>query len=81
MDELLALEPVNVNGETVYVNRFGDLWRWKRHRKWSSPKFIKIVTKPCDQGYIRPTIDGKRVKQHRIIAATFLGLDITDLKV
>jgi uncharacterized secreted protein with C-terminal beta-propeller domain len=81
MDELLALEPVIVNGETVYVNRFGDLWRWKRHRKWTSPKFARCVNNPKNDGYIRPTINGKSVYLHRIISATFLGLDMNDLKV
>jgi hypothetical protein len=80
MDELLALETVVVNDETVYVNRFGDLWRWKRTSNRSHTKFMKIVTKPS-RGYIHPKINGKHVKQHRIIAAAFLGLDITDLKI
>jgi len=81
MDELLALEPVTVNGETVYVNRFGELWRWKRNCNRPSPKFMKIVTKPRRDGYIYPGINGKHVHQHRIIASAFLGLDITDLKI
>ena len=81
MDELLALEPVVINGETVYVNRCGDLWRWKRNRKWFSPKFTKTVNKPNTVGYIHPNVGGLRVLQHRIIAAAFLGLDITDLKI
>ena len=78
MDELLALEPVFVNGETVYVNRGGELWRWKRNRMWSSPKFQKIVCKPNTSGYIRPNVGGIHVLQHRIIASAFLGLDMTD---
>jgi hypothetical protein len=60
------------------VNRFGDLWRWKRHRRWSSPKFLKTVNKPNTSGYIHPGVGGKLVLQHRIIAAGFLGLDMTD---
>jgi hypothetical protein len=81
MDELISLEPVVVNDETVYVNRCGDLWRWKSHRMWSSPKFLKIVNKPRTDGYIHPMIGGKHVHQHRIIAAVFLGLDMTDSKI
>jgi hypothetical protein len=81
MDELLALEPVTVNGETVYVNRGGELWRWKRANRHSSPKFTKIVVKPNAEGYIRPTVGGLRVRQHRIITAAFLGLDMTNLKI
>jgi hypothetical protein len=81
MDEFLALEPVIVNGETVYVNRFGELWRWKRHRMWTSPKFMRIVTKPDHIGYIYPRINGKNIYLHRIISATFLGLDMNDSKI
>ena len=82
MDEFLALEPINIHGETVYVNRFGDLYRWKHHRKWSSPKFMKIDNKPNKlNGYIQPRINGKHVFQHRIICAAFLGLDINNLKI
>lgn len=81
MDEFLALEPVFVNDETVYVNRFGELYRWKHHRMWSSPKFMKTENKPRTDGYITPRIGGKYVYQHRIICAAFLGLDITDLKI
>lgn len=80
MDELISLEPVFVNGETVYVNRCGDVWRWKRNRMWSSPKFRKIVCKPDTAGYIHTGIGGKMVLQHRIISAAFLGLDMTDTK-
>jgi 5-methylcytosine-specific restriction endonuclease McrA len=80
MDELISLESVTVNGEVVYVNRFGDLWRWK-HPHSSCPKFRRIVCRPGGRGYIHPHINGKCVLQHRIIAAAFLGLDITDLKI
>ena len=80
MDELLALVPVIVNGETVYVNRWGDLWRWKRNRMWSSPKFTRIAYNPHPNGYIYPGIGNKHVFQHRIIAAAFLGLDMADSK-
>jgi hypothetical protein len=81
MDELLALETVVVNGETVYVNRCGDLWRWAKTCKWSEPKFRMIDTIPRSNGYIHPMIGGKHVLQHRIIASAFLGLDMTDLKI
>lgn len=77
----MELAPVEVNGEIVYVTRCGDLWRWKRTCKWSTPKFRKIDTKPNVYGYIRPNIGGKRVMLHRIIAVGLLGLDITDLKI
>ena len=80
-DEELALVPVLVNGEIVYVNRGGELWRWKRHRKWSSPKFRKIEGKPNPEGYIHPRICGTNVLIHRIIASAFLGLDMSDTKI
>ena len=70
-----------MNGEIVYVKRFGDLFRWKRHHGWSYPKFRKIVTKVDAKGYIRPTIGGKQVSVHRIIASAFLGLDMSDVKI
>lgn len=83
MDELLALEPVVVNGETVYVNRFGDLWRWKciSNQYSSTSKFSKTIGNLTNKGYIHPRIGCKHVLQHRIIASAFLGLDITDLKI
>jgi hypothetical protein len=82
MDEFLELKAININNETVYVNRFGDLWRWKRHRMWTASKFMKIDNKPNKlTGYIHPLINGKMVKQHRIIASAFLGLDIHDKNV
>ena len=82
MDEFLALEPININDEIVYVNRFGDLWRWKRINSNSTKtKFDKCNNNPNNKGYIHPCINGKRVQQHRIIAAAFLGLDINDLKI
>ena len=77
----MELAPIEVNGEVVYVNRFGDLWRWTRVNQWSSPKFRKIVTKLNPDGYIHPTISGNRVLLHRIIASAFLGLDMSDLKI
>lgn len=80
MDELMELRPVVVNGETVYVNRCGDLWRWVRDNR-RAPKFRKIDTVPDYHGYIHPTIGGKRVKQHRIIASAFLGLDMSNTKI
>ena len=81
MDELLSLEPVVVNGETVYVNRGGELWRWKRvHSRSSTSKFTKIVSKPRPDGYIHPRIGSKCVFQHRIVVAAFLGLNMTDTK-
>lgn len=80
-DEELALEPVLVNGEVVYVNRFGELWRWKQHRTWSTQKFRKIVTKPNSQGYIHPWISGTPVLIHRIISSAFLGLDMSETKI
>ena len=80
-DEDLALHPVEVNGEIVYVTRCGNLWRWKRHRKWSAPKFQKIVTKLDSYGYIRPKIGGKLVLLHRIVASAFLGLDISEKRI
>jgi hypothetical protein len=80
-DEELALEPVLVNGEIVYVNRFGNLWRWARTCKWSSPKFRKIVTKLDSNGYIRPMIGKKHVLLHRIVASAFLGLDMSNTKI
>jgi hypothetical protein len=80
MDEFLALEPININNETVYVNRFGDLWRY--NRKYVPPKFTKIDNNPRkSDGYIYPKINGKRVLQHRIISAAFLGLDINDKNI
>jgi hypothetical protein len=80
-DEDLALEPVNINGEIVYVNRGGELWRWKHHRKWYTPKFRKCVNKPDKTGYIRTGINGTFVLQHRIIAKAFLGLNIADVHI
>lgn len=79
-DEFLSLEPVEVNGKVVYVTRCGDLWRWTRTCKWSTPKLRKIEVKPNANGYICPQIGVKLVLIHRIIASAFLGLDITDLK-
>jgi len=80
-DEELSLEPVEVNDEVVYVNRFGDLWRWKRFGDYrSAPKFRKIECQPRSDGYIHPKIGGKCVLLHRIIASVFLGLDMTDTK-
>jgi hypothetical protein len=80
MDEFLELKAININNETVYVNRFGDLYRY--NRKYVPPKFEKCNNKPTkSDGYIHPQINGKNVKQHRIICAAFLGLDITDKKI
>ena len=79
-DEELSLESVEVNGEVVYVTRFGELWRWSRLR-CIAPKFRKIVTKPKLNGYICPTIGVKTVKQHRIIASAFLGLDLSNTRI
>ena len=73
--------PTIVTSYSDYVNRFGDLYRYKCHCKWSTPKFMKIIYKPTHKGYIRPEINGKGVLQHRIIASAFLGLDIHDLKI
>jgi len=81
MDEMIELKPVVVNGETVYVNRFGDLWRWAKTCKWSTPKFRKIDTKPDPYGYICPRIGEKHVRQHRIIASAYLGLDMSDTQI
>ena len=80
-DEELALEPVEINGEIVYVNRFGDLWRWTKTNQHATPKFRKCGTKPNSHGYICPRVNRTLVPQHRIIAKAFLGLDIADLKV
>lgn len=80
-DEELALEPVEINGEIVYVNRFGDLWRWTKTNQHATPKFRKIVTKPNSHGYICPRVNGTHVFQHRIIAKAFLGLNMANLKV
>ena len=78
-DEELALVPVLVNDELVYVNRFGELWRWTRHR-WNAPKFRKIDTKLHPKGYINPRIGEKCVRVHRIVASAFLGLNMSDTK-
>lgn len=78
-DEELALMPVVVRGETVYVTRCGDLWRWKRTRG-ANIKFSKIIPTPHGTGYIYPIINGSRVLQHRIVSSAFLGLDISDTK-
>ena len=80
-DDELALEPVMVNGEVVYVTRCGNLWRWKRHHGWSAPKFQKIVNKPRPDGYIHPGIGGNRVLLHRIVASAFLNLDMSETKI
>lgn len=80
-DEELELRPVTVEGEVVYVNRFGDLWRWKRDNQHSSPTFRKIVNKPTSLGYIHPRICGKCVSLHRIIASAYLGLNMSDVKI
>ncbi len=81
-DEFLALEPVEIHGEVVYVNRGGELWRWTKTNPRSTKRtFRKIVIKPSKKGYIHPQINGTPVFQHRIIAKAFLGLDIADLKV
>ena len=77
----MELREVTVNGEVVYVNRFGDLWRWTRVNQHSAPKFQKIESKLRPDGYIHPKIGGNRVKVHRIVASAFLGLDIIDLKI
>lgn len=78
MDEYLALEPININDEIVYVNKFGELWRWKQIPCSTKIKFTKIITKPNKHGYICPSINYKKIYLHRIIAAAFLGLDMTD---
>jgi hypothetical protein len=80
-DEELELRPVEVNGEIVYVTRCGDLWRWKRDNQHSTPTFRKIVNKPTSLGYIHPKIGGNCVKQHRIIASAFLGLEMFETKI
>jgi hypothetical protein len=77
----MELAPVLVNGEVVYVNRFGELWRWKRHRTWSAPKFKKIDVNLNPEGYIHPRICGKNVLIHRIVASAFLGLDMSNTKI
>ena len=77
-DEELALEPVEIHGEVIYVNRFGDLWRWTKIPRSTKRTFRKCVNKPNSLGYIYPTINGTRVLHHRIIAKAFLGLDIDD---
>ena len=79
-DEELALVPVLVNGEVVYVNRSGDLWRWTQYSR-DNPKFTKIDTVLNNNGYKRPKIGGKCVLQHRIIASAFLGLNMSDTKI
>jgi hypothetical protein len=82
MDEFLELKAININNETVYVNRFGDLYRWKRHRKWSISKFMKCDNKPNkSNGYIQPEINHKHIYLHRVISAAFLGLDINDTNI
>lgn len=71
-DEELELRPVYINGEMVYVNRFGDLWRWKYN------KFRKSNVKQEITGYIRIQICKNNIRQHRIMALAFLGLDINN---
>ena len=80
-DEELELRPVLVNDEVVYVNRCGDLWRWTRVNKWTTPIFRKIENKPTPNGYIYPRINKKCVFIHRIVAGAFLGLDMSDVKI
>lgn len=80
-DEELELRPVTVNGEVVYVNRCGELWRWKRNKHGYTSKFRKIESNPHPNGYIFPGIGGKRVKVHRIVASAFLGLNMSDLNI
>jgi hypothetical protein len=79
-DEELALYPVTVNGEVVYVNRGRELWRWVIDNN-RAPKFRKIMNKPTTKGYIFPRIGETHVMLHRLIASAFLGLDITDLRI
>jgi len=81
MDEMIELKPVVVNGETVYVNRCGDLWKWKRVGNKSSIKFRMIDNVPDNNGYIRPTIGGKHVLQHRIMACAYIGLDMSNTNI
>jgi hypothetical protein len=39
------------------------------------------VSRPDADGYIFPWIGGTHVKQHRIVASTFLGLDMSNTKI
>ena len=78
-DEELELRPVYINDEMVYVNRFGDLWRFTKSR-YGHSKFRKIDVKLHD-GYKCPRISKKDVRQHRIIASAFLGLDINNINI
>ena len=78
-DEELELRPVYINDEMVYVNRFGDLWRFTKSR-YGHSKFRKIDVKLHD-GYKCPRISKKDVRQPRIIASAFLGLDINNIHI
>jgi hypothetical protein len=81
-DELLELKSININGEIVYVNKLGELWRWKRANQYAKPKFMKCSNKPRKfDGYIHPMINGNHLYLHRIIAAAFLGVAMDDLTI
>lgn len=73
----LELRPIKVNDVVVYVNRCGDLWRIDERQN----RFWKVEPTVDSRGYIRPKINGKHMRQHRIIAAAFLDLDITNTKI
>jgi hypothetical protein len=80
-DYELALDPILVKGEIVYVNKGGEIWKWVTHaNQYSDEGFQKLVNKPTSEGYICPQINGTCVKQHRLIAAAFLGLDLANTK-
>lgn len=81
MSDELALDPVLVKGEIVFVNKDGDFYRrFLKANKYYDIGLQKIDTKPQHDGYIYTNINGTRVLQHRIIAACYLGLNISDLK-
>jgi hypothetical protein len=81
MSDELSLDPILVEDEIVFVNKDGNLYRRiLKANKYYDEGLQKIVTKPDSTGYIRPTINGTRVKLHRVIAAAYLGLDLANTK-
>ena len=70
------LKPVEIHGELVYVNTNGDLW--KQYNRINI--FKQVIVKPDNNGYLRPEINKKNVRLHRIIGKVFLELDIDNPK-
>ena len=62
------------------VYRDGTIWRLNKGNRWGYEwKIVKTVV--TNKGYFSVKLTKKRVSLHRIVAYTYLGLDINDKKI